>query len=189
MTLGSSVQEEDRPLEFLEQVHLLRERVEALTEAPLPSAVALSVAPRAADFLRDHWAAVTLGALGDAPVPRVGCCLGCGQQGEGPGGESETVQAAGTDGTDGNEGVDPGRPEPSPLRQCLSVGLALLIWSAAAYWGVCLLAEESTGLTAPVVELATAVHAQTQRTTEVLLRSVEDLFTQMASFLQTVSEP
>ncbi|CAL8349394.1 unnamed protein product [Arctogadus glacialis] len=172
LALGASVQEEDRPLEFLEQVHLLRERVERLTAAPLPPAAPPSVAPRAGDFLRDRWALVGLGALGEAPVPWVGC----GPQGEGPGAEAgpaaTTGGTGGSQGTGGTEG-----PVSLPVRLCLSVGLALLM-SLAAYWSVCggLWEDWRSGLTTPVEEVAVEVHTQIQRTMELLLQAVEDLF-------------
>lgn len=81
VSLGSAVEEEDSPLAFLEKVHLLRERVEELTSTPLPSLINLSVTPRAADFLQQHWPAVTIGSLEEAPVPKVGCCARCGRVG------------------------------------------------------------------------------------------------------------
>ncbi|XP_059187311.1 tripartite motif-containing protein 59 isoform X2 [Centropristis striata] len=78
VSLGSSVEDEDSPLVFLEQVHLFRERVEEFIKTPLPSVVKLSVSPRAAEHLQQHWPAVTIGSLQDAPVPQVGCCARCG---------------------------------------------------------------------------------------------------------------
>ncbi|XP_029963752.1 tripartite motif-containing protein 59 isoform X2 [Salarias fasciatus] len=78
VSLGSSVEEEDSPLVFLEQVHSFRERVEQFIKQPLPSAVNLSVAPRAADHLLQYWPAVTIGSLEEAPVPKVCCCARCG---------------------------------------------------------------------------------------------------------------
>lgn len=83
VSLGSAVEEEDSPLAFLEKVHLLRERVEEFTSTPLPSVINLSVTPRAADFLQQHWPAVTIGSLEEAPVPKVGCCARCGRVGAG----------------------------------------------------------------------------------------------------------
>lgn len=76
--MGSSVEEEDSPLVFLEKVHQFRERVEEFIKAPLPSVVNLSVTPRAAEYLQQHWPAVTVGSLEEAPVPRVCCCTRCG---------------------------------------------------------------------------------------------------------------
>ncbi|XP_059931106.1 tripartite motif-containing protein 59 isoform X2 [Gadus macrocephalus] len=186
LTLGASVQEEDRPLEFLEQVHLLRERVERLTELPLPPAAAPSVAPRAGDFLRDRWAQVGLGALGEAPVPWVGC----GPQGEGPGAEAGPAATGGTDGTQGTggtggsqgtggtEGLDQEGPVSLPVSLCLAGGLALLMSLAAYCLLVCgdLWEDWRSGLTTPVGEEAVMVHTQIQRTMEVLLQAVEDLF-------------
>ncbi|XP_072248458.1 tripartite motif-containing protein 59 [Leuresthes tenuis] len=78
VSLGSSAEDEDCPLVFLEKVHLLRERVEKFINTPLPSAVSLSVTPRAAAYLQQHWPAVTIGSLEDAPVPKVCCCARCG---------------------------------------------------------------------------------------------------------------
>ncbi|KAM9732669.1 tripartite motif-containing protein 59 [Menidia menidia] len=86
VSLGPSVEEEDAPLVFLEKVHLFRERVEKLTTAPLPPVVSLSVTPRAAAFLQQHWAPLTLGSLEAAPVPKVCCCARCGGGGGGGGG-------------------------------------------------------------------------------------------------------
>ena len=71
---GSRLQQEESPLSFLQKVHNFRERVEALLISPLPSATPLSITPRAADFLPQHWAAVTVGDLEGGPVPQVSCC-------------------------------------------------------------------------------------------------------------------
>ncbi|XP_070762465.1 tripartite motif-containing protein 59 [Enoplosus armatus] len=78
VSLGSSVEEEDSPLVFLEQVHLFRERVEEFIKTPLPAVMSLSVTPRAAEHLQQHWPAVTIGSLEEAPVPKVCCCARCG---------------------------------------------------------------------------------------------------------------
>ncbi|CAN9511458.1 unnamed protein product [Ophioblennius macclurei] len=78
VSLGASVEEEDSPLAFLEQVHSFRERVEEFVKRPLPAAANLSVTPRAADHLLQHWPAVTIGSLEEAPVPKVCCCARCG---------------------------------------------------------------------------------------------------------------
>ncbi|XP_026225152.1 tripartite motif-containing protein 59-like [Anabas testudineus] len=79
VSLGSSVEEEeDSPLVFLEKVHVFRERVEEFIKTPLPSVINLSITPRAADYLQQHWPAVTVGSLEEAPVPKVCCCARCG---------------------------------------------------------------------------------------------------------------
>ncbi|XP_040901582.1 tripartite motif-containing protein 59 [Toxotes jaculatrix] len=78
VSLGSSVEEEDSPLVFLEKVHLFRERVEEFINTPLPSVINLSVTPRAAEYLQQRWSAVTIGSLEEAPVPKVSCCARCG---------------------------------------------------------------------------------------------------------------
>lgn len=81
MSFGSLVEEEESPLVFLEKVHLFRERVEEFTACPLPSVVNMSLTPRAADFLQQHWASVSIQGLEDAPVPKVCCCARCGSIG------------------------------------------------------------------------------------------------------------
>lgn len=78
VSLGSSVEEEDSPLVFLEKVHLFRERVEEFISTPLPSVINLSVTPRAAEYLQQHWPAVTIGGLEEAPIPKLCCCSRCG---------------------------------------------------------------------------------------------------------------
>lgn len=82
MSLGSSVEEEDSPLIFLEKVHLFRERVEQFITTPLPSVINLSVTPRAEEYLQQHWPTVTIGSLEEAPVPKVCCCSRCGVEAE-----------------------------------------------------------------------------------------------------------
>uniref|UniRef100_A0A3P8RL81 Tripartite motif containing 59 n=1 Tax=Amphiprion percula TaxID=161767 RepID=A0A3P8RL81_AMPPE len=87
VSFGLSVQEEDSPLVFLEKVHLFRERVEECIKTPLPSVINLSITPRAADYLQQHWPAVTLGRLEEAPVPKLCCCSRCGCGDAGAGGD------------------------------------------------------------------------------------------------------
>ncbi|XP_035647900.1 tripartite motif-containing protein 59 [Oncorhynchus keta] len=74
LSLGSAVEDEDSPLVFLEKVHLFRERVEALVNATLPEVTSLTITPRAAEYLEQHWVGVTIGGLEEGPVPRVCCC-------------------------------------------------------------------------------------------------------------------
>ncbi|XP_051934631.1 tripartite motif-containing protein 59 [Hippocampus zosterae] len=78
LSLAASVEEEDSPLAFLEKVHVFRERVDDFTGTSLPSALKISVTPRAVDYLHQHWPAVTLSSLDEAPVPKVRCCHRCG---------------------------------------------------------------------------------------------------------------
>lgn len=187
VSLGSSVEEEDCPLVFLDQVHLFRERVEVLMDAPLPSTVALSISPRAADYLQHHWPVVTIGRLDEAPIPRVCCCVGC-DQGAGLGAESADVQTAGT------TVLDPEDVRP-PLRKLVEGGLLLLLLIVLAACWVNLVAGPSQALSqlvglsselsTPVVEVAAEVHKQMLKTTEEFLRFVEDLFMQVAAFLET----
>ncbi|XP_061917992.1 tripartite motif-containing protein 59 isoform X3 [Entelurus aequoreus] len=78
VSLASSIEEEELPLVFLEKVHQFRERVDKFTKASLPSVLSLSITPRAADYLQQHWPAITLASLEEAPVPKVCCCVRCG---------------------------------------------------------------------------------------------------------------
>lgn len=73
MTLSSSVESEESPLVYLETVHQLRERVNALIQTPLPEVPSLHVAPRAERFFQEHWSDVTIRGLRDAPVPQISC--------------------------------------------------------------------------------------------------------------------
>uniref|UniRef100_A0A8D3AN38 Tripartite motif containing 59 n=1 Tax=Scophthalmus maximus TaxID=52904 RepID=A0A8D3AN38_SCOMX len=78
VSLGSSVEDEDSPLVFLEKLHVFREKVEEFVKTPLPSVITLAIAPRAAEYLQQRWPAVTIGSLEEAPVPKVSCCARCG---------------------------------------------------------------------------------------------------------------
>lgn len=78
VSLGSSVEEEDSPLVFLEKVHLFSERVEEFIATPLPSMINFTITPRAAEYLQQHWPAVTIGSLEEAPVPKLCCSSRCG---------------------------------------------------------------------------------------------------------------
>ncbi|XP_010898523.2 tripartite motif-containing protein 59 isoform X2 [Esox lucius] len=71
VSLGTALEDENSPLDFLEKVHLFRERVEVLVKSSLPKVPSLSITPRAADYLEQHWAGVTMGHLEEGPVPRV----------------------------------------------------------------------------------------------------------------------
>uniref|UniRef100_A0A3Q3BDL3 Tripartite motif containing 59 n=1 Tax=Kryptolebias marmoratus TaxID=37003 RepID=A0A3Q3BDL3_KRYMA len=55
VSLGSSLEDEDSPLVFLEKVHSFRERVERFLDTPLPSAIDLAVTPRTAKWLSASW--------------------------------------------------------------------------------------------------------------------------------------
>uniref|UniRef100_A0A8B9RKZ4 Tripartite motif containing 59 n=1 Tax=Astyanax mexicanus TaxID=7994 RepID=A0A8B9RKZ4_ASTMX len=78
ISMCSCVGEEESPLAFLEKVHNLRERVDALTQMALPEVPELYISPRADDFLGEHWDNVTIGRLEDGPVPKISCHVkGC----------------------------------------------------------------------------------------------------------------
>ncbi|XP_028276141.1 tripartite motif-containing protein 59 isoform X2 [Parambassis ranga] len=114
VSMGSSVEEEDSPLLFLEKVHLFRERVEEFIKIPLPSVINLSVTPRAAEYLQQHWPAVTIGSLEEAPVPKVCCCARCGGGG-----------GSGVEGLSADRRVQESQLKTAMLLGLLSVLLAL----------------------------------------------------------------
>ncbi|KAJ3590819.1 hypothetical protein NHX12_008767 [Muraenolepis orangiensis] len=188
VSLGSAVEEEDSPLAFLDQLHLLRERVEALTDAPLPSTVVLSVSPRAADYLQHHWPVVTIGQLDEAPIPRVCCCVGCGDQGAGLGAESGNAQSADTTVLDLDTVLRP--PRMLGLLLLLLVLLVLLAGlsvnriggSSRALAQLCHSVSLISELNPTVVE----VHRQILKAFEEVPRCVEHLFVTVAAFLKTL---
>lgn len=122
MSLGSSVEDEDSPLVFLEKVHQLRERVAEFMEAPLPSPMNLCVSPRAAQYLQQNWPAVTVRSLEDAPVPKVSCCSRCG------GGDPEARSGSERRWCDGAV------QEHQPLSSAAAVGVLLLLLLLTALW-------------------------------------------------------
>lgn len=126
VSLGSSVEEEDSPLVFLQKVHSLRERVEAFIEAPLPSILNLSISPRAAEHLQRHWHPLTVGSLDEAPIPKVCCCARCGSQ------EAHAATEAGRDRAD-RRVMDP-RSELQPAAAATVVLLGLLALLAALWF-------------------------------------------------------
>ncbi|XP_026883210.2 tripartite motif-containing protein 59 isoform X2 [Electrophorus electricus] len=71
ISLSASIEDEESPLAFLETVHHLRERVDALTKTSLPEVPCVHISPHAEDFLEEHWVNVTIGRLEDGPVPKV----------------------------------------------------------------------------------------------------------------------
>ncbi|KAF1394121.1 hypothetical protein PFLUV_G00023210 [Perca fluviatilis] len=125
VSLGSSVEEEDSPLVFLEQVHLFRERVEEFVKTPLPSVINLSVTPRAAEHLQQHWPAVTIGSLEEAPVPKVCCCARCGCVEAGEAAEAGRAQSV--------SWAHKLWREPRPTSSVVLVGLLLLLLLAALW--------------------------------------------------------
>lgn len=126
VSLGSSVEEEESPLVFLEKVHQFRERVDEFFKAPLPSVINLSVSPRAAEYLQQNWPVVTVRSLEDAPVPKVSCCSRC--SGRDPGARSGSQRHR----------CDGGGQEPFGEPQSVSVpvaaGLVLLVLLLTALW-------------------------------------------------------
>ncbi|XP_058274269.1 tripartite motif-containing protein 59 [Hemibagrus wyckioides] len=73
ISIISSISDDESPLVFLEKVHHLRERIDALTQTELPEVPTLHISPRLEEFLKKHWINVTLGRLEDGPVPKISC--------------------------------------------------------------------------------------------------------------------
>lgn len=121
VSLGSSVEEEESPLVFLEKVHQFRDRVEKFIETPLPSGISLSVTPRAAAYLQQNWPAVTIGSLEQAPVPKLCCCSRCSA-----GTETEAAQPV-------RAGWDGGHQLQPHTASLVLLGLLLLLL-AVALW-------------------------------------------------------
>ncbi|XP_027855419.1 tripartite motif-containing protein 59 isoform X2 [Xiphophorus couchianus] len=118
VSLGSSVEEEDSPLVFLEKVHQFRDRVEKFIRTPLPSGINLSVTPRAAAYLQQNWPAVTISSLEQAPVPKLCCCTRC----------------DGGVGTEADPPVPPAWDRWRQLKPTASVALLGLLLLLAALW-------------------------------------------------------
>lgn len=163
VSFGSLVEEEESPLVFLEKVHLFRERVEEFTASPLPLVVSLSLAPRAADFLQQHWASVSIGGLEDAPVPKVCCCARCGSIGT----DVETETGGG--GTDSPD-------QQSKLWTVPSLGGLLLLLGLLGLLGAHLVGRLSLGL---------ALLPQLDQAIACLCGSAQALYATMGSHLET----
>lgn len=73
ISIISSISEDESALVFLEKVHHLRERVDALTQTELPEVPTLHISPRLEEFLKEHWANVMIGRLEDGPIPKITC--------------------------------------------------------------------------------------------------------------------
>ncbi|XP_015216451.1 tripartite motif-containing protein 59 [Lepisosteus oculatus] len=76
MSYSAAVEEEDSPLLFLEKVHIFRERVAALSKAPLPVVKPLYIYPRAGEYLKHKWSGITLGNLEREEIPQINHCQG-----------------------------------------------------------------------------------------------------------------
>ncbi|XP_026154833.1 tripartite motif-containing protein 59 [Mastacembelus armatus] len=191
VSLGSSVEDEDSPMIFLEKVHMFRERVEEFIKTPLPSVPKFSITPRAAQYLQQHWPAMTIGTLEEAPVPKVCCCARCGST------ETETGR-----GQSGSWGKHLWR-ELQPTFVLL-LGLLLLL---AVLWlnpvggpalGFSLLSrfsqlvhslssELTTSVWDMVVSAYTVVDVAVERWSSQLLSAGEKAFQQLAALVRTLT--
>lgn len=73
ISLSSSIESEECPLVYLEKVHQLRQRVNALSQTALPEVPSLHMTPRTEPFFEEHWSDVTIRGLRDGPLPEISC--------------------------------------------------------------------------------------------------------------------
>nr|XP_055051733.1 tripartite motif-containing protein 59 isoform X1 [Misgurnus anguillicaudatus] len=73
ISLSSSIEDEERPLVYLEKAHELRERLKVLNESVLPEIPCIHHTPRAEEFIEEHWTHVTIRGLRDGPIPEISC--------------------------------------------------------------------------------------------------------------------
>ncbi|XP_039612564.1 tripartite motif-containing protein 59-like [Polypterus senegalus] len=66
-----AIEKEESALVFLEKIHFFRTRVATLTEAKLPPIESLELYPRTEAFLEQTWSAITVGAIEEAPIPKI----------------------------------------------------------------------------------------------------------------------
>ncbi|KAF5893145.1 tripartite motif-containing protein 59 [Clarias magur] len=57
----SSISEDESAISFLEKMHHIRERVDALTQTELPEVPTLNLPLCLEEFLKEHWSNVTFG--------------------------------------------------------------------------------------------------------------------------------
>lgn len=70
VTLATSLQEES-PLEFLEKVDDLRQRVQTLKQTPLPEVLPVLMHPRAVQVLKEDWNRTEIGQIKKLVVPEM----------------------------------------------------------------------------------------------------------------------
>ncbi|XP_055969899.1 tripartite motif-containing protein 59 [Sorex fumeus] len=70
VTLTTSLQEEP-PLEFLEKVDDLRQRVQTLKQKPLPEVLPVLICPRASQVLKEDWNRTEIGQIKKLVVPEM----------------------------------------------------------------------------------------------------------------------
>ncbi|GCB60534.1 hypothetical protein scyTo_0012757 [Scyliorhinus torazame] len=75
LTFSTYLEDENDPLDFLEKIHIYRQRVNTLMKTQLPCIRLLDIQPRAGQFLMQKWSKVTLDHIEDAPIPQVKYCL------------------------------------------------------------------------------------------------------------------
>ncbi|XP_062843824.1 tripartite motif-containing protein 59 [Trichomycterus rosablanca] len=73
VSLISCISEEESALVFLEKLHQMTERVDALTQTELPEVPSLHISPDVEEFLKEHWNNIIIGRLEHGPVPEISC--------------------------------------------------------------------------------------------------------------------
>ncbi|XP_010155638.1 PREDICTED: tripartite motif-containing protein 59 [Eurypyga helias] len=71
MSLNTSIQKEESPLIFLENVDDMHQRIKALKQKPLPSVEPVDVYPRVGHLLRDVWSRTEIGQINNILVPKI----------------------------------------------------------------------------------------------------------------------
>ncbi|XP_043853557.1 tripartite motif-containing protein 59 isoform X2 [Dromiciops gliroides] len=71
MSLTTSLGEEESPLKFLEKVHNVRQRVQALKQKKLPTIKPLEIYPRIGQVLKEEWSRTEIGRIKKLMVPEI----------------------------------------------------------------------------------------------------------------------
>ncbi|XP_036612528.1 tripartite motif-containing protein 59 [Trichosurus vulpecula] len=71
MSLTTSLGEEESPLKFLEKVHNVRQRVQALKQRKLPHMKPLEIYPRIGQVLKEEWSKTEIGRIKKIMVPEI----------------------------------------------------------------------------------------------------------------------
>lgn len=157
LSLSSSVESEECPLEYLEQVHQLSQRVNAVMQTPLPEIPSMHLAPRVESFLQEHWSELTITALRDAPVPDISWSSA--------------------------EGAGPRRGPPAPA---LLIIIITLLLTALCVVSVCGAPPALSELTQMLHQMGTALFCLLQSISTFTSSVGEDIYQHLLSFLKTL---
>ncbi|NWW86142.1 TRI59 protein, partial [Rhynochetos jubatus] len=71
MSLNTTIQKEESPLIFLENVDDMHQRIKALKQKPLPSVEPVDIYPRVGHLLKDVWSKTEIGQINKILVPKI----------------------------------------------------------------------------------------------------------------------